>query len=482
MRKNKLISALLLLAAFILLLSSACRKLIEVNPPTTSANEKNVFTNDATAAAVLTDVYAEMSAKNIDIREEGITSISLYSSLSADELMLLFANSNNLSSYYKNDLTNESYPSFWNTIYPIIGVANGAIEGLTNAESLTSAVKEQLLGEAKFIRAFCYFYLVNLYGDVPLVLTTNYKVNALLARAPQAHMYEQIIKDLTESLGLLNEQYLKADVVSTYPSGSEERVRPTKAAANALLARVYLFTNNWAQAETAASGVINKIGLYDTVALKDVFLKNSRETIWALQPIGGGEDRNTGEGKIFNLTSAPFTTDNPVQLDTVLLNSFEAHDKRRENWVGIINEGGETYYYPNKYKVGRANTETVEYIMVLRLAEQYLIRAEARVQQGNVAGALEDLNIIRNRAGLPKLTGNSQETVLNAILHERRIELFTEWGHRWLDLKRAKTIDAIMAVAAQRKGSNWQTTDQLYPLPQTEIDKDRNLIQNPGYN
>ena len=140
--------------------------------------------------------------------------------------------------------------------------------------------------------------------------------------------------------------------------------------------------------------------------------------------------------------------------------------------------GGKTYSYPYKYKVRNGFTVT-EYNMVERLAEQYLIRAEARAQQNDISGATADLDTIRVRAGLPVLPISlDKATCLLAVEQERRIELFMEWGHRWLDLRRTGRIDAVLGA----EKSNWTSTDSLYPIPFKEIQKNVFLTQNPGYN
>lgn len=116
--------------------------------------------------------------------------------------------------------------------------------------------------------------------------------------------------------------------------------------------------------------------------------------------------------------------------------------------------------------------------MVFRLAEQYLIRAEARAQQGDATGAKADINAIRNRAGLPDTDADGQASILAAIEHERRIEFFTEWGHRWFDLKRTGRADAVLSPIKP----NWQSTDVLFPIPLQEIENNPNLLpQNAGY-
>lgn len=457
---------------------SGCKKLIEVNAPVTSVNAGNVYTSDATATAVLTGIYATISDQNFDLAGDHLTAISLYTALSADELTLYDLNHFRLALSYRNDLNSVSSTNFWWSIYSIIFVANAAIDGLNNSRGLTPAVKQQLLGEAKFMRAFCYFYLVNLFGDVPLAVTTDWNVNALLARAPQTQVYEQIIGDLKEAQTLLSADYLAPNMLSI----TSERVRPVKWAVTALLARVYLYTGDYANAEAQATEVINQSSLYGLGELNNVFLKNSSEAIWQLQPVHIGTQANTGEGALFVLPdSGPNTLTHPVYLSNHVMNSFEAGDQRRSDWVNSVTVGPDIYYFPFKYKIGLVETTTEEYIMVLRLGEQYLIRAEARAQQNNISGAQADLNAIRTRAGLPNTTAGDKASLLTAVMRERQVELFTEWGHRWFDLKRTNTIDAVMNVVAPQKGGSWSPYKAWYPIPQTDIQKNPNLEQNAGY-
>ena len=107
----------------------------------------------------------------------------------------------------------------------------------------------------------------------------------------------------------------------------------------------------------------------------------------------------------------------------------------------------------------------------------YLIRAEARAEQGNTAGAAADLNIVRQRAGLPPTTATDPAVLLAAILHERQIEFFAEWGHRWLDLKRTGAVTSVLSA----EKSHWDVTDALYPIPANELTENPKLVQNPGY-
>jgi uncharacterized membrane protein (DUF485 family) len=460
----------------LLVVPMSCKKFITVPASTTTLSAANVYTNDVTATAVLTGIYTKMS--NAPFNDGNLISTSLFPGLSCDELKLIenFTITEDIQ-YSTNELTSDLTPGFdfWSNIYPNIYVINSAIEGINQSHSLTQPVKNQLLGEAKFLRAFCYFYLVNLYGDVPLSLNTDYKANAQLTRSSKTIVYQQIISDLKESKSLLNTDYLDGNL-QKYTSQMAERVRPTKGAASAMLSRAYLYNGDWANAEAEATLLINNSDLYGIVALNDVFLKNSKEAIWQLQPVSN--NFNTQDAQLFIIPPTGASSANFVGITDYLLNSFESGDLRKLNWIGSIMANNTTYYYPFKYKSASFNAPLTEYEMVLRLGEQYLIRAEARAQMGNLSGSQEDLNAIRNRAGLPNTTSTTQPGLLSAILHERQVELFTEWGHRWFDLKRSGTVDAVLSVI---KGAHWQTTDQLYPIPQTEISRTPGLIQNPGY-
>ena len=470
----------LLLIVIFGLKASSCKKLVEVDAPITSTTESSVYANDATAIAVLTGVYTNLSSGSF---AGGTSSISVNAALSADELVLYngLSTASSLTSYYLNALSNLNTggADFWYQIYPKIFVVNSAIEGISKSGSLTPRVKQQLLGEAKFLRAFFYFYLVNLYGDVPLVTSTDYKLNAVYPRTPIVQVYEQIINDLKDAQGLLANEYLDGTVVNT----TSDRLRPNKWAATALLARSYLYVGDYVNAEIQATSVISNTSLYSLSSLNDIFLTNSSEAIWQLQPVNFG--KNTEDGFWFIIPETGLSDDHPAYLNENLLNSFEAGDQRKIDWISkytdTIANPNVDYYYPYKYKEGTFNNPVTEYLMVLRLAEQFLIRSEARAQQGNISGSGSDLNVIRNRAGLANTTATAQSSLLTAIQHERQVELFTEWGHRWFDLKRSNTIDAIMAVVTQEKGGTWNSNRKWYPIPMGELEKNPHLVQNKGY-
>jgi hypothetical protein len=270
----------------------------------------------------------------------------------------------------------------WSSCYRYIYTCNSAIEGLTKSSTLTPSVKKQLLGEAKFMRAFFYFYLVNLYGDLPLIITSDYKINSSLSRSPKTDVYLQIISDLKEAQTLLNNTFLNG-ALKAYAANAE-RVRPSSWAATALLARVYLFDGEYAQAEQQASALINNTTLFNLANLSDVFLNAglgaNKEAIWQLQPVntnGTSTDYwNTEDARLFVLSATPsgVNYDHPVYLSPQLLAAFESGDQRAllGNWINEYTDGSGTYYFSYKYKIGDPvnGTFPTEYLNVLRLAEQ----------------------------------------------------------------------------------------------------------------
>jgi hypothetical protein len=439
---------------------SGCKKFVAVELPPTQTSTEAVFATDQTATAAVTGIYANLVSGTLSLTNGGM---SIYPSLSADDLYNT-APSEDLDPFTSNSIpaTNSTgiYQRMWTKAYSTLYQVNAVAKGLEEAKSVSPVLKAQLMGEVKTIRSFIYFYLVNLFGGVPLITGTDYRENLQLPRVAAEKVYEQIIKDMEEAIGLLPAVY----------AGSG-RVRINKWAAAALLARVYLYNKEWAKAEIQATAVINS-GSYSLVSnLNNVFVSTSNEAIWQLMR----ETNNTAEGAAFIPSG---TSTKPTYAATnSLVNAFETNDQRKTMWLKANVISGQSYYYPFKYKV-RSGTPVTEYLVVLRLAEQYLIRAEARVQQDKLQAAKDDLNEIRKRAGVPNTTAATKQEILTALEHERQTEFFAEWGHRWLDLKRTERANAVLGVL---KVPNWQATDVLYPIPLQEIQRNPALVQNEGY-
>ncbi|WP_241676580.1 RagB/SusD family nutrient uptake outer membrane protein [Flavobacterium pectinovorum] len=463
--KIKIVNHRLLIGLLVscMILLGGCDNFVEVDLPSSQLTASAVFQDRATANAAMVSIYAKM-------RDEGILSgsvagISNQMGNYADELVYYGDISGTTRNFYNNTLlaSNSEVFNWWSSSYNQIYAANAIIEGVNASTALNTVDKNQLTGEALFVRSLLHFYLLNLYGDVPYITTTDYQQNKVAHRMPSAELYSHIISDLELAVSLLPEDYISSD-----------RVRPNKSVAMALLARVYLYKGMWAEASNAASYTLNNTGMYTWEANLDaIFLKESTTTIWQFMPRADGQ--NTQEGETFIFTAPPPSL---VALSTELISEFEPGDQRKDHWTHAITNGTDTWYHANKYKQKSNTSSSLEYSIVFRLAEQYLIRSEARAQQGDLIGAKEDLDKIRNTAGLAGTTAVSQQDILSAILHERRVEFFTELGHRFFDLKRTNHLDD--ALSSVKVG--WNTTDRLLPLPESELTLNPNLNpQNPGY-
>lgn len=458
--------AILLLLALLF----SCRQMLEVELPPHVIEYKKVFESDESATAAIAGVYRYLAGQynNSFASGEG-GSLSILAALSADELRLLDLDQDK-EPFEANVIPPSSGMNLdlWTSMYKCIYESNSIIEGLSVTTGVTQSLKEQITGEALFLRAFSHFYLVNLFGDVPLITNTDYKVNAAAGRTAATAVYGQIIRDLAEARSLLATEY-------TGPG----RLRVNKAAATALLARVYLYTGDWVKAESMATEVLeNPLYKLNTEDLSGVFLRGSKEAIWQSEQEPSGS-RATNEGYFLIIESAS----DILALTSELYDSFEPGDKRKTEWTNVYNSPAITASFAYKYKIKSKaySAAPLEGSVVLRLAEAYLIRSEARARQGNILGAnsaASDLNAIRNRAGLGNTGANSESAMMLAIEQERRAELFTEWGHRWFDLKRWKRADEVLDPVK----SEWQQTDTLYPIPQTDMNKNINLKpQNSGY-
>lgn len=471
---NNKIRTTLFLSLIILLIGSSCEKLIDAAPARNTLNSENVFQDSITMSAAMIGVYSYAYSGNSATGSFLSNNVNSLLGLSSDEMY--YFPSRTYDAYLNNSLlpTENTLSTAWTQLYKMINMANGEIEGVEGSQApfVSGALKSRLVGESKFIRALCHFYLVNMFGNIPLITTTNVKVTGDLGQSSRTQVYDQIIKDLTDA-----EAVLPVD----YQIYSNERIRATKWAALALLSRVYLYNRDYTKAAETASAVIANHTLFSITSLDQVFLKNSSEAIFQFST---SANTSTQAGTAF-VPSASATTPNFV-LRPELIRSFEPNDQRQAKWIKSIVYNGVPYPYPYKYKTRGTGNAISEYDMVLRISEQHLIRAEAYAQNNNLSGAVEDLRAIRERAGIMVTSFNNKEELLAAIEHENRVEFFSEWGHRWLDLKRTSgfndnNLSRADEVLGSLKGTFWQSTDVYYPLPQSAINTNVNLIQNTGY-
>ena len=438
----------------------SCDSFVEVDLPSSQLTGEAVFEDIGTANAAMAGLYAKM--RNNGILTGNATGISCYLGLYADEFD--YYQQNAVSNFYNNTLfaAEPGVSDIWNQSYNLIYTANSIIEGLRNSTTLSEAGKNQLRGEALFVRSLLHFYLLNLYGDIPYITTTDYVQNSTVSRMPTNTVYGFIVNDLNEAISLLPENYVSA-----------ERTIPNRSTAYALLARVYLYMGSYPEAADVASAVINNPLYTWETDLDKIFLKESTTTIWQFMPEANGT--NTAEGDLYIFAAGPPPI---VGLKPGFVDAFEVNDQRKLHWTTAVTDGITTWYYASKYKQESSTGSSVEYSIVFRLAEQYLIRAEARAHLGDLIGAKEDLNLIRTTAGLPNTGAVTADEIIADILKQRRFELFTEFGQRFFDLKRTAKLDQTLSDSKP----GWNTTDGFWPLPALELSANPNLNpQNPGY-
>ncbi|WP_419699465.1 RagB/SusD family nutrient uptake outer membrane protein [Mucilaginibacter sp. NFX135] len=441
----------LLLPALLIFTCTGCRKMAGTDLPPNQLTPDKVFGDSSSAVAATANLYTLFGTVDANF----IRYIGTYT----DELKTTTVSS--VSTEFTNgSLTtgNTAVLSIWQNLYATIYKANALLEGIQPVKSLPPTLKNTCMGEARFVRAYCYYQLVNIYGDVPLVLTTAVTQNAKAARSPAKAVMTRVILDLTEGQRLLP---------TAYPFGGE-KIQANRWAAAALLAKAYLFNNDYVHAGAQADQVISS-GQYNLLSnLNQVFTANNAEAILQLW-------NSTGAS---TLNSVPSSGIPVYQVSPQLLASFETGDKRRTSWVNSVTVSGLQYYYPYTYKQRNPTTGPLaEYSTYIRLAELYLIRGESRLRQQDLSGARADLNTIRQRAGLPATTATTADELLTAIRQERQAELFNEGGNRFIDLKRYQTIDQVLSPIKPL----WKPSSALFPIPQAEILNDPNLTQNPGY-
>lgn len=468
MKKIYLHKGLLYIAVLIIMIG--CEEFVTVDIPDDRISGSSVFKDETTAQRAMDGVYNQLFQTNF--ASGGNRSVTFIAGLSAD-LLTLTTTIGDMEQFagHEIDPVNGFNRDLWAGAYNTIYMCNAILEGIQANTFLGQNVSTSLKGESQFLRAFSYFYLAQLYGDVPLILSTDYRNNAIAPRAEKTAIMNQILMDLQQSIELLD---------TAYPDG--ERTRVNRYTAMALLARVHLYLENWEQAERWSSEVLGATAFYELETDPNaVFLANSQEALWQLSPAGWGNSfTHTREGNLFVRIS---TNGSPVTLSTYFMDSWESGDLRRDAWVGEYSDGNTLFYYPNKYKLryDASGGGYAEYSVIMRLAELYLVRAEARAHIENLEGALKDIDEIRGRAGIDLLTDSgltfNQQDVLQAVAKERQQELFAEWGHRWLDLKRTKQADVVLG----NQSAFWEATDVLYPIPDEDRMKNPNLTQNEGY-
>ncbi len=399
----------------------------------------------------------------------------------------------------------------WGSCFVGIQRANLVLQKVPSITNIDPAVQKRSLGEAQFLRAKYYFDLVRAYGDVPLFTAPPASPEAVnIARTPAAEVYKQIEQDLTDAIGNLPPSYT-----------GEDLGRATKWAATGLLAKVYITEGKKTEAAQRAREVINNSGKTMWANYGDNFKiennnNNDKESLFEVQYASGhnGYDRNnvgSAMNEFFGPRGANITPGSGYGFnipDPDFVAGYEAGDTRKAATIwapGDVHPDGSKQsnkatgspfgYNCKKWFVGKVNTNIWDSglnVPVMRLAEVYLILAEA---VGPTAEGLEAINKVRRRAfGLDYTVPSADHDLTaatanftDAVLRERKYELAFEFD-RWFDLKRTNTLIPVMtAQAALLKGIAPNVhgipteANLVLPIPQSELDANPGLKQNPGY-
>ncbi len=433
---------------------ASCDSLLNIQPVNQVDASQSLLTGQGVQVA-LTGAYDGLSGRYIYGGEPWV-----YADLLADDNEVRFAGTfAYMDEVWRKSITTLSTGSSepWLTSYDAINRANTVLSAL---DKLTATDRPTVEGAAKFIRAATYFELVRSFaktwgdGDnntnpgVPLVLTPTNVVTSAdnIARASVAAVYAQIISDLTSAETLL--------------PASSNGIRANKAVAAALLSRVYLMQGNYAAARDAANRVI-ATGTYKLAAnFGDAFDEStgaySSEVMFRISVT---EQDGVNQQNVF-YAPASFGGRGDIRIQTKHTALYDAADVR-----GKFFYRGGSNTYTSKYRFQYGD------VIAFRIAEMYLTRAECNARLGTEVGATPaaDVNLIRKRAALPDLA----TPTVNDILKERKLELAFE-GHRLHDLKRTRsTIGA--------DNLSFSSNRVVFPIPQREIDVNKNLVQNPGY-
>ena len=389
--------------------------------------------------------------------------------------------------------TNGIIGSLWNDSYVVINRCNLVLD---NIESFTmdEGLKKQFQGEALFLRSLCYFNMVRIFGDVPLVLTdvTTPAEAFSYGRTPVEEVYTQIMTDLNT---VVTGRFLP----SSY-NKNEDKGRATHYAAEMLLADVYLTRKEFTNAEAMLADVVGNPGVHHLLpSYEDIFdatNPNNPEVIFAIQY---ASDMNPAMGNPFCGDALPNETigtgiwsfgNGHMMITDDLMMAFEPNDIRLQ--MIEHRSGLREYYFPLKYldKTNTVRLDPGNDWMVYRYADALLMYAETLVEKNELQGAVQLIRNVRERADLTTMpTVSTAQEIKLAIENERRLELFCE-GHRWFDLLRTGRLKTVMNAHFQsgadddQIGTNCSIEDYnlLFPIPKFQIDLNPDkLKQNPGY-
>ncbi len=446
----KLVKNILSISLVVLL--SSCEKFLEVNPKE-SISDAVTIVDRTSAETAIRGVYSALASG--DYYGTSFQSIGY---LSGDNIQWTGSQSQVQEFINKKvNADNATISSAWVAIYRTINRANNVITKVANVTDpqLTQALKNQYIGEAYFIRALAYFDLARTWGGVPLITvpTVNPTDNVGLKRSTQAETYAQVLKDLEAAEPLL--------------PATTDRYRATRKTVWALRARYHLYQKEWAKAEEYASKVITDVTNYRLLKPFSAFFANdARGTAESIFEIfyNGTTEVNSHRGQWQPQTNGGTRQWAPNDALVALLNDPTVGGNRST----LVAKDNQNRWYGNLYYRNPASDPSY----IIRIAELYLIRAEALAQQSKLNEALVDLNLVRDRAGIAPSTAATKDNVLLAIENERRVEFALE-PHRWFDIVRTGRANTVFGVTDANR--------LLLPIPVQQLLSDKSLEQNPGY-
>ncbi|MUP39196.1 RagB/SusD family nutrient uptake outer membrane protein [Labilibaculum euxinus] len=373
----------------------------------------------------------------------------------------------------QNNLNESASSANWSSLYTMISRANYAVKYIPNVYGEGDPAGNQLIGQARALRALAYFYLVKVWGDVPLITEpyTSIEQDIFVTKTNKEAVLDQIEEDLVYAVNNCTEKY----------NNNNDRIMINKGSANALLTKVYMWRHKYTEA-LATSAVVLKNPLYSLVSTMDEWGKiftdgYSKESIFE---VGYNDDQTNSLRVLYAIGSyAIFTPSEKFKA------SYETGDLRISYvYDTTIAEPKAIWKFLGKGVSDEDASKSHQNIVLIRLADIMLLRAEALNQLGgaaNKAEALSLLNTIRIRAGLPAFeteeTASTQYGNLeSAILHERSIELCFE-GQRWFDLVRTgRAISTMNPLNGLSEESNL-----VWPISTTVLNKNPNMEQNDYY-
>ncbi|WP_247233857.1 RagB/SusD family nutrient uptake outer membrane protein [Telluribacter sp. SYSU D00476] len=366
---------------------------------------------------------------------------------------------------------NAAAEALWGAIYNTVYLANFIEERIGSVPGVTEATRKQVLAEARLLRGFAYFVGVHTYGGIPRVTTTDIATNRNIPRASREDILQAVLADYQAAL---------PDLPETYGDRVTSKTFATKNAARAALARYYLYQQDWTKAEQSATEVISSGRQTLPAAFADVIsTEYDDETILEVAYANNSsDDPGTSTFGLNNILVGRREVIPSNKIIQELISNAAGERRQTISFNSTQQRGNDNGWTVRKYG---APDDANNNIHIFRLAEMYLIRAEARARLGRLTGnngAQADINVLRTRAKAPAVTLTTQEQALTTIENERLYELAFE-GHRWFDLKRTGRLDPVMSAFSP----NWNTKFQLWPIPQSEIQRNQALrgSQNPGY-